>query len=494
MPLRGEACRSGRKAFAVVSGLQPHYFFACVGHLVQVDPNRTRYVVSAPIFISYSSKDQKIAETICRALEARGYDCWIAARDVGPGENFQEAIVKALRGARLMLLVFTGNANNSDEIKKEVVLAGRHHVTVVPVRVEDVVPNDALAYEFATRQWIDLFTDWEREIERLVSQIGSILSDAADGGQNREGGAAVAEKPAPAAPVAKKLPLRQLGLLVPVLVLFGLGAGAYFYQHPVGQTPAQPPASPALPQASPVPPSASSAAPSPVSAPPPSAPTPAQSTPPAPPQSTADERTWLDATNTGMVQAFRQYLVDFPDGTHVAEARQRIQAADDHAWTNAAGAGTMVAINQYLAQFPAGAHVEQAKSSIAALEQKAANQKSSAPTRRFDGNWLATISCPDSGPAKGYMVQLAAQVKDGNFHGRHGIDGKPDSLALDGSIQIDGSVELYAQGLTGDPRFTAGKVAQGSPIAYHIQAKFEGSSGSGSRTEQRQCTFTAFKR
>ena len=67
-----------------------------------------------------------------------------------------------------MLLVFTSNANNSDEIKKELVLAGRHHVTVVPVRVEDVVPNDAFSYEFATRQWIDLFKNWEQEIELLV--------------------------------------------------------------------------------------------------------------------------------------------------------------------------------------------------------------------------------------------------------------------------------------------------------------------------------------
>jgi hypothetical protein len=90
--------------------------------------------VSAPIFISYSSKDKDIAETIYQALEARGLDCWIACRNVNPGENFQEAIVRALRAAKVMLLVFTSNANNSDEIKKELVLAGRHHVTVVPVR------------------------------------------------------------------------------------------------------------------------------------------------------------------------------------------------------------------------------------------------------------------------------------------------------------------------------------------------------------------------
>jgi hypothetical protein len=99
--------------------------------------------VSAPIFISYSSKDRDIAETIYRALESRGHVCWISCRDVNPGENFQEAIVRALRDAKLMLLIFTANANNSDEIKKELVLAGRHQVTVVPVRVEDVVPNDA---------------------------------------------------------------------------------------------------------------------------------------------------------------------------------------------------------------------------------------------------------------------------------------------------------------------------------------------------------------
>src|SRR6204780_5458654 len=124
-------------------------------------------LVSAPIFISYSSKDQDIAETIYQALEARGLDCWIACRNVNAGENFQEAIVRALRAAKVMLLVFTSNANNSDEIKKELVLAGRHRVTVLPLRVEDVVPNDAFAYEFATRQWIDLFKDWEREIDRL---------------------------------------------------------------------------------------------------------------------------------------------------------------------------------------------------------------------------------------------------------------------------------------------------------------------------------------
>ena len=45
-----------------------------------IDPDRPRYVVSAPIFISYSSKDRKIAETIA-APWRRG----IAATAAGAG-------------------------------------------------------------------------------------------------------------------------------------------------------------------------------------------------------------------------------------------------------------------------------------------------------------------------------------------------------------------------------------------------------------------------
>jgi len=132
--------------------------------------------MSAQVFISHSSTDRKVAAAICTALENRGLKCWLAGRDVGPGENFQEAIVNTIRSAKVMVLVFTDHANKSDEIKKELVLAGQNKLTIIPARVEDVVPNAALAYEFATRQWIDLFADWEHEIERLSSWVTDILS------------------------------------------------------------------------------------------------------------------------------------------------------------------------------------------------------------------------------------------------------------------------------------------------------------------------------
>ena len=130
-----------------------------------------RALMSAPIFISFASKDLSVARTVCEALENRGFNCWISSRDIGPGENFQVAIVRAIRIAKVMILVFSGHSNISEEVKKELVLAGQSRLVVIPLRVEDVAPDEAFAYEFATRQWIDAFHDWEHAIQRVVDQL-----------------------------------------------------------------------------------------------------------------------------------------------------------------------------------------------------------------------------------------------------------------------------------------------------------------------------------
>jgi TolB-like protein len=141
------------------------------------------------IFVSHASQDRRIAKTLCATLESRGLTCWIAMRDIVPGDSFQEAIVRAIRKSRIMLLLFTMSANNSDEVKKELALAGQNNLVIIPLRVEEVIPDDAFAFELATRQWIDLFEDWERGVGQLTTHIAALypqddersrrLSDAA---------------------------------------------------------------------------------------------------------------------------------------------------------------------------------------------------------------------------------------------------------------------------------------------------------------------------
>jgi TIR domain len=138
-------------------------------------------MTSRSIFISHSSRDSEAAARICAALEDRGFDCWISRRDVAPGQNFQESIVEAIGSGKVMILVFSDNANSSGEIKKELAIASQRSLVVIPVRIENAAPKGAFAYELATRQWIDLFGDWDQGIERLASHLQQVIPAGGSG-------------------------------------------------------------------------------------------------------------------------------------------------------------------------------------------------------------------------------------------------------------------------------------------------------------------------
>ena len=64
-------------------------------------------------FISYASKDKPTADAVCAALEDAQIRCWIAPRDILPGADWSASIIDALDQCRVMILIFSGNANNS---------------------------------------------------------------------------------------------------------------------------------------------------------------------------------------------------------------------------------------------------------------------------------------------------------------------------------------------------------------------------------------------
>lgn len=167
-----------------------------------------------PVFVSYATADREQALTICKAIEDRGIPCWIACRDVAPGENYQEAIVQALRGSSAMVIAFSEAANESDEIKKEISLASRFRVPVIAIRMEDVEPSDAFAYELSTRQWINAFEGWDLAIDLLIGRIGKIAGVAPSGASGRARGAPSLRRP---------LAMAAAGLLV-----LALGAAAWW--------------------------------------------------------------------------------------------------------------------------------------------------------------------------------------------------------------------------------------------------------------------------
>jgi hypothetical protein len=129
------------------------------------------------VMISHSHADKPVADAACAALETRGIRCWIAPRDVNPGQDWAASIVEAIRDARIMLLVFSRHANQSPQVKREVERAASSGKVLLPLRLDDVLPEAALAYYLGTPHWLDAITPpFEAHLEKLADACSSLLA------------------------------------------------------------------------------------------------------------------------------------------------------------------------------------------------------------------------------------------------------------------------------------------------------------------------------
>jgi TolB-like protein len=129
------------------------------------------------VFVSYSVKDKAVADAIVSRLEAGSVTCWIAPRDVVPGADWGESIIDAIESSRIMILVFSQNANVSSQIKREVERAVNKGVYIIPFRVEDVPPTRALEYFISSSQWMDAFSPpLEHHVDNLAKTVIRVLA------------------------------------------------------------------------------------------------------------------------------------------------------------------------------------------------------------------------------------------------------------------------------------------------------------------------------
>ena len=136
------------------------------------------------VFVSYSHHDKPQADAVCATLEAKGIRCWIAPRDVIPGQEWGAAIVNAIRSSRVMVLVFSSHANASPQIRREVERAVNAETVLIPFRIEDVAPAESLEYFLGTPHWLDALTaPLESHLDRLAVAVASFLVAAEPAGQ-----------------------------------------------------------------------------------------------------------------------------------------------------------------------------------------------------------------------------------------------------------------------------------------------------------------------
>jgi hypothetical protein len=200
-------------------------------------------------FISYSTPDKATADAVCAKLEGIGIRCWIAPRDVVPGREYAAAIIDAIDRCRVMVLIFSANANKSRQIHREIERAASKATPIVPLRIEEITPTDSMEYFLGGIHWLDALTPpLEMHLQRLADTVEAILqvdggNRAAPEAERKQTARPPRTDPSPAGDKRRRrlAPRHALALgsaLLAVTLAAGVGFVWHHYQPTMGEVPA----------------------------------------------------------------------------------------------------------------------------------------------------------------------------------------------------------------------------------------------------------------
>jgi TolB-like protein/tetratricopeptide (TPR) repeat protein len=212
------------------------------------DASRARAI---DVFISYASPDRAVADAVCAALERDGLICWIAPRDVVPGEFYADAIVRAIDVAKILVLVLSKHSADSPHVLREVERASSKRRPVVSVRIDIAPLPSALEYFLNSSHWLDASVSGiEGALPKVLAAVRHLvapaaISDAAQHVARSEPGARPVARPGSATARARRLnPAVATVSAVVVAALAYLVADKFWLSKrattPVAQIPAPP--------------------------------------------------------------------------------------------------------------------------------------------------------------------------------------------------------------------------------------------------------------
>ena len=167
-------------------------------------------------FISHSSKDKAIGETVCNFLERNGIPCWIAPRNVTPGKNYGAAIVDGIDECAVFVLILSCESNKSGQVVREVERAANGDAVIIPVRVEPVQPSRDLEFYVSSSHWLDAT---EKPLEKHLDSLVDAIRKWQSTHEPQDGAAEPTFSPAPASPKRSNLPLLIGGAVVAVAIV-----------------------------------------------------------------------------------------------------------------------------------------------------------------------------------------------------------------------------------------------------------------------------------
>lgn len=130
---------------------------------------------TADVFLSYSREDKARVLEFAGKLRAAGVNIWIDQGGIEGAALWGESIVRALEGAKVMLLMVSQSAVNSHNVAKEVMLTSERKGNILPVHLEPTTIPLSLKYPLAGIQHIEMYHgDPDENMQAILRSLAGL--------------------------------------------------------------------------------------------------------------------------------------------------------------------------------------------------------------------------------------------------------------------------------------------------------------------------------
>lgn len=128
------------------------------------------------VFISYSTQNQSMADSMKQLLSKNGIDSWMAPADIPAGSKYAQVITQAIKECSCVLLLLSQASQNSPWVAKEIERAVNYKKMILPVQLEDMVLNDEFELYISNNQIVAVnqIDDSSAEVQKILMSLQAI--------------------------------------------------------------------------------------------------------------------------------------------------------------------------------------------------------------------------------------------------------------------------------------------------------------------------------
>ncbi|MBE5942851.1 MAG: TIR domain-containing protein [Lachnospiraceae bacterium] len=134
------------------------------------------------VFVSYSSKDYNLVQTIVRMMKEEQIAFWKAPEMIPAGSSYAREIPKAIKECSVFLLILSKTSQQSIWVEKEIDSAISHRKTIIPFQIDDVALNDTFKFYLNNVQMIAYESD--RNFDTLKRQLKQLTDSSEQKGSS----------------------------------------------------------------------------------------------------------------------------------------------------------------------------------------------------------------------------------------------------------------------------------------------------------------------